>query len=121
VTDQTTAALVGVALALAGWAGANAVRERPLDNPMFYGLAGLELLLVVQLVAGIAAAGATGRDVATATFVGYLLTAVLILPIAVVWAVAEKSRWGMTVVVLGGLTVAALVLRADQVWTAPSG
>jgi hypothetical protein len=121
VTDQTTAVLIVLALALAGWAGAYAVRERPLDNAMFYALACVELLLVVQLVVGIVAAGATDRDVATATFVGYLLTAVLILPLAVVWAVAEKSQWGMTVVVLGGLTVAALVLRADQVWTASSG
>jgi hypothetical protein len=121
VTALTTTLLIVLALAVAGWASVYVVRERPLDNPMFYGLAGLELLLVAQLVVGIVATGATERDVAAATFVGYLLTAVLILPLAVVWAVAEKSRWGMAVVVLGGCTVAALILRADQVWAAPSG
>jgi hypothetical protein len=119
VTVLTTGVLIVLALACAGWAVLYAVRERAFDNAMFYGLAMLEGLLVVQLVAGIVAALASDRDVESATFLGYLLTSVLILPLSVVWAVAEKSRWGMAVVAFGGLTVAALVLRAYQVWAGP--
>ena len=119
MTELTTGVLIVLALAAAGWAGVYAARERSLDNALFYGLAALEVLLVAQLVAGIVALVSSDRDVESATFIGYLLTNVLILPIAVVWAVAEKSRWGTAVLVVGGLTVAALTLRGQQVWTAP--
>jgi hypothetical protein len=119
VTELTTGLLIALALGAAAWAGYYAVRERAIDNPLFYGLATLEVLLLAQLVAGLVALGASDRDVETATFVGYLLTTVLILPVAVVWAVAEKSRWGTAVLVVAGVTIAALVLRSYQVWTAP--
>lgn len=120
MTDLTTWVLIGLALGAAVWAGYYTARDRAFDNPLFYGLATLEVLLLGQLVAGLIALGASDRDVEAATFVGYLLTSVLILPIAVVWAVAEKSRWGTAVLVLAGLTIAALMLRSHQVWTASS-
>ena len=118
MTDLTTWVLIALALGAAAWAGYYTVSGRAFDNALFYGLATLEVLLLTQLVAGLVALGGSDRDVETATFVGYLLTTVLILPIAVVWAVAEKSRWGTAVLVLAGLTIAALVLRSHQVWTA---
>ena len=102
----------------AAWAGYYTASERALDNPLFYGwrrsrcCCSPSSWLLVAL-------GVSDREVETATFVGYLLTTVLILPIAVVWAVAEKSRWGTAVLVLAGVTIAALVLRSHQVWTAP--
>ncbi len=119
MTDLTTWVLIALALGAAAWAGYYTASERALDNPLFYGLATLEVLLLAQLVAGLVALGVSDREVETATFVGYLLTTVLILPIAVVWAVAEKSRWGTAVLVLAGVTIAALVLRSHQVWMAP--
>jgi hypothetical protein len=109
--------LVGLSLALAAWAAVYIALERPLDNPLFYGLATLEVAALMQLVGGSVALATTDRRVESVTFLGYLVTMLLILPLAVVWAISEKSRWGMTVVVVGCLTVGALALRAYQVWT----
>ncbi|MDD9350569.1 hypothetical protein, partial [Mumia sp.] len=82
------------AVAVAGYAAFLLVRDRPVDNPLFYAAAALEVLVVVQTVAGCVALANTGRDVEGVTFVGYLLTCVLIPPAAVIWGVAEKTRWG---------------------------
>jgi hypothetical protein len=83
-----------------------------------YGLAAIELGLLALLLGGSIALAGTDRDVDGATFVGYLLTALLIVPAAVVWSLAEKSRWGMAVLVAGCLVVAVMVLRVQQVWDA---
>ncbi|MBW9205018.1 hypothetical protein KV102_01925 [Mumia sp. zg.B53] len=104
------------AVAVAGYAAFLLVRDRPVDNPLFYAAAALEVLVVVQTVAGCVALANTGRDVEGVTFVGYLLTCVLIPPAAVIWGVAEKTRWGTGVVVVGMLTVAVLVARLVQIW-----
>src|SRR4051794_5584198 len=68
------------------------------------GLAGLtEAGVVVQsVVAGVGLA--TGHDVrSTATFVGYLVGIVVVVPFAVAWAWADRSRWSGAVVAVGGL------------------
>ncbi len=105
------------AVAVAGYAAYLLARNRPVDNPLFYAASALELLLVVQTVAGCVALASTDRDIEGVTFVGYLLTCVLIPPAAVLWGVSEKSRWGTGVVVVGMLTVAVLVARLVQLWS----
>ncbi len=58
-----------------------------------------------------------GHEVpSTATVIGYLIGNVLILPVAVVWAWAERTRWTPAVVALGGLTVAAMTGRLGMMW-----
>lgn len=92
------------------------IRDRPVDDRLFYASAGLETVLVVQTVAGCVALAVTDRDVAGVTFVGYLLTVVITPPLAVLWGIAEKTRWGTAVVVVAMVTVAALELRLVQLW-----
>jgi hypothetical protein len=118
VSDLAAGLLIVLALSLTVWSLVYVVRDKPLDDSVFWAVAVLELGAVVALVGGAIALAATERDVESATFVGYLLTMALVLPVAVVWAISEKSRWGMAVVAVGCLTVAALALRADQVWSA---
>lgn len=113
----TTVLLIGLSVVLALWSLVLVVRDRSLDNPLFYGFALLEVGLLVQLLAGSVALAYTERDVNGVTFIGYLLTALLIPPLAVIWSIAEKSRWGTSVLVLASLTVAFLVVRLDQIWT----
>ncbi len=117
MNDTFAVVLIAAALALAAWSLVLVVLGRPLDNPLFYGLSALELALVANLVAGIVALVGTDRDVDGVSFVGYLLTAVLILPLAVIWSVAEKSRWGTAVLVIGCLVIPVLVVRMQQIWT----
>jgi hypothetical protein len=92
------------------------VRDRPVDNALFYAAAALEMVLVAQLIAGCVALAVTDRDIVGVTFVGYLLTSVIAPPVAVLWGVSDKSRWGTSVVVLGAATVAALQLRIAALW-----
>lgn len=50
------------------------------------------------------------------TFVLYALASVLLLPVGVLWAAAEKTRWGNVVLGVAFLTLAVVVLRLDVVW-----
>lgn len=109
-------AVLALTLVVALYAGLLIVRNRPVDDPLFYGACGLELALVGQAVAGCVALGVSDRDIEGVTFVGYLLTAVLTPPMAVLWGIAEKSRWGTAVVAVAMGTVAALELRLVALW-----
>lgn len=117
MNDTTTTLLIGASLVVAAWSLVFVVLGRSLDNPLFYGFAALEVALLAQLVGGSIALAGTSRDVNAVTFIGYLLTALLIPPLAVVWSVAEKTRWGTAVLVVAALTVAFLVFRLEQIWT----
>jgi len=46
-----------------------------------------------------------------ATYVGYLLGIVVVLPLAGAWALAERTRWSGLVVAVGGFTVAVMTAR----------
>ena len=91
-------------------------RNRPVDDPLFYVSAALEVVLVGQTIAGCIAMLVTDRDIAAVTFLGYLLTSVITTPVAVLWGIADKSRWGTAVVVVAMVTVAALELRLVALW-----
>lgn len=105
-----------LAMVVAVWAGWLTARDLPVDNALFYAVSVVEVLLVVQLVGGCIALAVTSRPVEGGTFVGYLLTAVLVPPAAVLWGVAEKSRWGTGVLAVGMFTVAVLSLRLLDIW-----
>ncbi len=114
---QPIAIVVAIlALGVAAYAGWHTWRRRPFSNPLFYAVAGLEVALVALLVGGCVALARTNRDVDGVLFVSYLATVVLIPPAAVLWGIAEKSRWGTGVVVVALVTVAALVFRLLGIW-----
>ena len=109
-------AVVALSLVLAGWAAWRTVRDRPviLRQLIFAGV--IEALLVVQVVVA-AVRSATGDAPADVpTFWGYLITALLLLPIAAAWAFAERTRWSSVVLLVATLTGAFLQLRLVQVW-----
>lgn len=114
---ETTAYAIAVAALLVALGAAwLMVREHPVGNPLFYAASIVEIALIAQLVAGCVALARTDRDVEGVTFVSYLVTLVLIPPAAILWGVAEKSRWGTGVVVVAMLTVAALCARLVDIW-----
>lgn len=81
-------------------------------------LAGLtELAVVAQLVVGITQLASGQHDVSTALFVAYLVGLVVVVPLALFWAVGEPSRWGPGVLTIAGLVVLVLVARLHQLWT----
>ncbi|GLZ36455.1 hypothetical protein [Actinokineospora sp. NBRC 105648] len=125
--DALSDTLIWVALAAAVWALVLVVLNRPplpgpKDGWAFFGLlALLELGLLAQAVVGLVQLATTDRDVAGLAFAGYLLGALLILPVAAYWSLAERTRWGTAVLVVGALALPVMVVRMHQVWTAVPG
>ncbi len=103
------AALVGV-LAVVSTA-----RGRGLDDVELVASALLELGLLAQGVVGVVLWAGAGRDDG-ALFIPYLLTAVLVMPLALFWALGERSRYGTAVLAVGAWTEVVLVLRTWQIW-----
>lgn len=108
----TTGAL---AAALTLTATVATVRERRLDDAQLVTSALLEAALLVQGVIGVVRWARADRDDG-ALFIPYLLTAVLVMPLGVFWAVGERSRYGTGVLAAAAATEVVLVLRTYQVW-----
>ncbi|BDZ43300.1 hypothetical protein GCM10025865_25990 [Paraoerskovia sediminicola] len=112
--------LVAVVLCalLALWSGWFVVRDRAVVLRQLWGGAVIEAVVVVQaVVAGVLAATGSGPQ-DPLLFWGYVLTALLILPVAALWAFAERTRWSSVVLLVAALTVAFLELRLWQIWEA---
>ncbi|KQY59236.1 hypothetical protein ASD11_06550 [Aeromicrobium sp. Root495] len=116
LNDPIAYGVLVVAVAVAAFAGWHLWRDLPFSNPLFYAVIVLELVLLAVLVGGVVALTTTSRDVEGGLFVSYLVTMVVIPPAAVLWGIAEKSRWGSGVVVVAMLSVAVLSLRSLQIW-----
>ena len=76
------------------------------------------LLLLVQLVVAIVAPfvgnAPTGNLV---EFYIYLVSAILLPPLAVVWALVDRTRWSNLVLAAAVFAVAVMVYRMLQIWT----
>ena len=116
MTGSVAYSVAILAVLVAAFAAAHTLRRQPFSNPLFYATAVLEVALLGMLVGGAVALAGTSRDVSGALFISYLVTLVLIPPAAVLWGVAEKSRWGTGVVAVAMLTIAVLCVRALQIW-----
>ena len=90
------------------------------DYPDDLALVSVVLLEVFLVVYGISAAirQADGQPIAGEPweFWGYLLTALLIPALALVWAVTDKSRWSNTVLAVSGVIVFVMLFRMEQIW-----
>lgn len=116
--------LIFVSLGAALWAAVLVIAGLPARMDRWYGVGALgvvallELGLVAQAVGGIVAMFVTERELDGFSFVGYLVGPVLVVPLAVFWALAERTRWGPAVLVVGCLAVPVMLLRLRQVWEA---
>ena len=109
VVMAVAAGLLCVVLGLAG--------RRPSDLSVG-GLALLELLLIVQIVVAIIAPLAGNPPTGSLLeFWVYLVSAALIPPAAVAWALLERSRWSTVIMGVGALAVAVMVWRMHAIWT----
>ncbi len=110
---------VGIAVAAAVpvlWSLVLIVRRRPIDDLMVWMVAVIELALIVLAVGGVVGLVRTDRAVSGPTFVAYLIGVPLILPAAVLWGAAERTRAGTLVVFVAALAIPVLMLRVLQVW-----
>jgi hypothetical protein len=93
------------------------VRDRR-PGPVSYGLLALiEVGLVAELVLGLVRVFGDDEGVAVAAYVGYLVGALLILPLAAGWAWAERTRNGTAVLLVGVLVLPVLFVRLHDLWS----
>lgn len=94
------------------------MRSRFASNLVDALFAVIEAGLLLQLVIGIIVTTNAPAGVSLATYIGYLLGALVILPAAWIWSQAERSRGGLAVLLVGLAVVPFLFLRLSQVWSA---
>jgi hypothetical protein len=80
-------------------------------------LALLEVGLVAQLVVGLAMVFDDHRGVSVATYVGYLVGALAILPLAAGWSWSERNRNGTGVLLVGVIVLPVLFVRLHDIWS----
>ena len=107
-----------VAAAIAVWLVVLIIRDRLPDDYLFGALAVLEVGLLVQLVVGLVQVFGDTGGVNVAAYVVYLIGLVLVLPIAFVWSMGERTRSGTAVLLVGVVVVPVLFLRLHQLWSA---
>lgn len=111
------AVLVAAAAVLLGaWAAWFVVRDRAVILRQLWGGAVVEGLLVVQAVVAGVVSATSHAPAEPAVFWTYVVTQLILLPLAAAWAFAERTRWSSVVLLVAALTVAFLQLRLDQTW-----
>lgn len=105
------AVLVGLACIILGLIG------RVPDDFTIFGTALVELLLVAQIIVALVAPAFGNLPTGSGLeFWVYLVTAVLIPPLAVLWALLDRGRWSTVVLGVACLSVAVMVYRMNQIW-----
>jgi len=103
------AALLALVLGLAG--------RKPSDLSLA-GPALLELLLLAQLVIALVAPFAGNPPTGSIVeFYAYLISALVIPPAAIFWALTERTRWAVVVVGVACFAIAVMLVRMQIIWT----
>jgi hypothetical protein len=77
----------------------------------------VELMLIVQLAAAIAAPLAGNNATGSLLeFYTYLVSAILLPVVAGFWALVERSRWSTVILGVTCLSVAVMLYRMTQIW-----
>jgi len=104
------------ALLASAWCFVAAARNQWIDLTHLIALIVVEVGVLVQGVVAVVALASGDRPVEFATFVGYLVFFVVMLPLSVALSYLEPTRWGAVIAGVGAVTVAVLTLRLQQVW-----
>jgi len=116
LVQVAVASVAGLVAVIAGLTG-----RRPGDVTVG-SLALIEVLLIAQIVTAIIAPFAGNPPTGSALeFWVYLVSAALIPPAAVAWALVERSRWSTVIMGIGAASVAIMVWRMHVIWTVQIG
>ncbi len=78
-------------------------------------------LIVVQVLIAVVMLVAGERPDELGTFVGYLVVAVILLPLGTLWALTERSRWGTAVLAIACLALVVVIIRLQDLWSTTGG
>ncbi len=91
---------------------------RPPSDASVGSLALVEILLIAQVVVAIVAPFAGNPALGNPLeYWVYLVSAVLLPPAGVAWALLERSRWSTVIMGAAALAVAVMVWRMEVIWT----
>lgn len=77
----------------------------------------VEILTLVQLVVAIIAPFLGNPNQGDGVeFWMYMITAAIIPPAAILWALIERNRWSNAVLGVAALSIAVMVVRMQQIW-----
>lgn len=112
IVQLVLACAVGLLCVVLGLVG-----RKPSDLTVL-GIGLVEVVLIAQLVVAIIAPGAGNPPTGSLLeFWLYLGTAVVIPPLAIVWALVERTRWSNVVLGASAFAVAVMLWRMQQIWT----
>ncbi|MCC2033776.1 hypothetical protein [Microbacterium allomyrinae] len=112
IAQVAVAVAAGLFCVIAGLAG-----RRPSDFTVG-SLVLVELLLIAQIVVAIIAPLAGNPPSGSLLeFWVYLVSAALLPPASVLWALLERSRWSTVIMGIAALSVAVMVWRMQVIWT----
>jgi hypothetical protein len=94
------------------------VLDRLPNDYLYAALALLEVGLVAQLVIGLVMVSGDHGGVNVAAYVGYLVGALVILPVGFLWSLGERTRAGTGVLLVAVVVVPVLFLRLHDLWGA---
>jgi hypothetical protein len=78
----------------------------------------VEVLLVAQLVIALIAPGLGNHPSGSVPeFYVYLISALLIPPLAIFWGLIERTRWSTVVLGVAAIAIAVMVFRMEQIWS----
>ena len=111
VVQAVIAAVAAVVCVVLGIAG-----RKPSDVTLG-SIALVEVLLIAQLVVALIAPAVGNPSLGSPLeFYVYLVTALIIPPLAVLWALLERTRWSNVVLGIAGFAIAVMVFRMYQIW-----
>lgn len=117
MVDTVATVLIAGMLVLAALGLLMSVLDRRVGRLLIAAAAVGEAGLLVQVVWAVVRLAGGARPVGgLAVFIGYLAGSLVILPVAALWGLAERTRWGPAVVAAGFLVMAVLIVRMQQVW-----
>jgi hypothetical protein len=112
IAQVIVAAVAACVAIVAGLAG-----RRPGDVTVG-GLALIEVLLVAQIIVAVVSPLAGNPPTGSLLeYWVYLVSAALLPPAGVAWALLERSRWSTVVMGVAALAVAIMVWRMHVIWT----
>jgi hypothetical protein len=107
-----------VCLVVVLWLALLIVLDRLPNDYLYAALALLEVGLLAQLVVGLVKVAGDHGGVNVAAYVGYLIGSLVLLPVAFLWSVGERTRAGTGVLLVAVVVIPVLFLRLNDLWVA---
>ncbi|MCI9888831.1 hypothetical protein JT358_10215 [Micrococcales bacterium 31B] len=91
-------------------------RNKLMGRVLFFGAFGLVGLTVVAIIVSIVEMVLGHEPGDMVIFIGYALTALIMMPAAFMWALLNRNRYGTLTLGIGALVLLVLFARMLQVW-----